>query len=451
VIRAVAPLFALGCALAAPAALAQTPASPPPGPPAHDHAAAPDAMDGMDMGDMAGMDMHAGHGAGQLGAYPMTRDASGTAWQPDSAAHDGLHLARGEWTLMAHGSATLVYDDQGGRRGDSQTFVESHLVLAASRPLAGGTLTLRGLLSLDPTIGKSGYPLLLQTGETANGVTRLIDRQHPHDFIGELAAVYSRPVAAGVSAFVYGGPAGEPALGPPVYLHRAVGLADPEAPITHHWLDSTHLAFGVVTAGVVAGAWKLEASRFTGREPNQNRWDLDHPRFDSWSARLSWNPARDWSLQVSRGRLRSPEQLEPDVDQDRTTASAIYNRAFAGGSWQTVLAWGRIDRRPRSGAGRGLDAALLESAFTRGRDTLFARVETADKDELFADDAPQAGRAYRVAKLSVGYQRSLPLADHLALDLGGLVSAYALPAALDAAYGKDPKSVMVFSRLRITG
>ena len=451
--------------LAAPSLAFAQPAPAPPhdmsAMPGMSHAAAPPASH--DMAGMAGMEgMDMGHkdmgrraGApmtGALGAYPSTRDASGTAWQPDSAPHEGLHLSYGEWSVMTHGYATLVYDSQGGPRGTDQTFVLSHLMGVASRPLAGGTLTLRGLVSLDPTIGKRGYALLLQTGETADGRTRLIDRQHPHDLIGELAATYGHPVAQGVSAFLYGGPAGEPALGPVAYLHRFAGMANPETPIDHHWLDSTHVAYGVVTAGVVAGAWKLEASRFTGREPNQNRYDIDHPRFDSWSARLSWNPTRDWSLQVSRGRLTSPEQLEADVDQNRTTASATYNRASPGSNWQTTFAWGRVEMLPGGGAkAETLDAYLLESALTKGRNTVFGRVENADKNELFPEGDPRDGTVQNVTKLSVGYFRTLAVRDHVAVDLGGLVSGYALPSALDSTYGKDPTSFMLFARFKLTG
>ncbi len=409
--------------------------------------------------DMSGMDAHAMAGmamTGQLGPYPMTRDASGTAWQPDSAAHDGLHLdAGGGWSVMAHGQATLVYDDQGGPRGASKTFVLSHLMLDASRPLAGGTLTLKGLFSLDPLMGKSGYPLILQTGETADGRTRLIDRQHPHDLIGELAASYSHPLGGGVSGFLYGGPAGEPALGPPVYLHRATGLVDPETPIDHHWLDSTHLAFGVVTGGLVAGGWKVEASGFRGREPDQHRYDLGEPKPDSWSVRLSWNPGPDWALEVSRGHLHSVEQLEPLVDQDRTIASAIYNHPFRTGWWapgfvQGVIAWGRMDRLPPAGEPRrSTDAWLGEGVLTRGADSVFARLEVVDKDELFPDPVAETQPVYTVGKLSLGYQRAFRLPGRLAVDVGGLVSRYDLPRALDAAYGSDPTSFMLFTRLRL--
>ena len=433
-------------ALAAAALLAAAP--PPDAPPPH--APPPLPMPGM---EMAGMDMPGGsaHGAGQLGPYPATRDSSGTSWQPDSASHDGLHLDAGDgWTVMAHGEATAVYDDQGGRRGATQAFVLSHLVLDATHPLAGGTLTLKGLFSLDPLIGRSGYPLLLQTGETADGRDRLIDRQHPHDLVGELAAAYSHPLGGGWSGFVYGGPAGEPALGPPVYLHRAAGFADPETPIDHHWLDSTHLVFGVVTGGLVRDGWKLEASGFRGREPDQHRYDIEAPGLDSWAVRLSWNPAPDWALQVSRGHLHSVEQLEPGDDQDRTTASAISNRRLRDGNWQTVVAWGRLDRYARAGGpATTSDAYLLESVLTRGRDTVFGRVEIVGKDEFFQIGAPGDGTLYDVTKVSVGYQRSFPLPGHLATDVGGLVSRYGLPRGLRGAYGADPTSFMLFTRLRL--
>ena len=399
------------------------------------------------MAGMAGMAM--GGMGGQLGGYPMTRDASGTAWQPDSSPMEGLHGAVGGWSTMLHGYGTLVYDDQGGPRGADKTFFESMLMGMAQRPLAGGVLTLRAMGSLDPLMGKSGYPLLLQTGETANGRTQLTDRQHPHDLFMELAAVYSHPLAGGLSGFLYAAPVGEPALGPATYMHRVSGMVNPEAPIGHHWLDSTHITFGVATAGLVYRNVKLEASSFTGREPNPHRFDFDHPRFDSWSVRASWNPTPDWSLQVSRGHLASPEQLEPEVDQDRTTASATYNRAFRSGDWQTTLAWGRDADHP----GRTTDAFLLDSALSQGRHTVFGRAENVDKDELFSDapENPLHSRSFNVSKFSAGYFYTVPIARHLALDLGGLVSRYALPSALDATYGSDPTSFMLFTRIKIAG
>jgi hypothetical protein len=384
---------------------------------------------------------------GFYGQYPMSRESSGTAWVPDSSPMEGLHQMHGEWMTMLHGYATAVYDDQGGPRGDEKTFIEGMLMGMASRPLAGGTWGLRAMLSPDPAIGKGGYPLLLQTGETANGRTHLIDRQHPHDLFMELATSYSHPLTDDSSVFAYVGYPGEPALGPPTFMHRFSGIDNPEAPIGHHWLDSTHITFGVATLGYVWRNWKIEGSAFNGREPDQYRWNFDDPRFSSYAGRLSYNPTDRWSLQVSQGFLKSPEQLEPDVDQHRTTASAMYNLPFGGGNnWQTSFAWGRNDNRP----GHTLDAYLVESAVRlHDTHTFFGRAERAEKNELFDDPSPLADQIFRVNKFSAGYVYDLPVADHLKLGVGGVGSLYALPGALDPHYGDNPASFMLFVRMKL--
>ena len=234
----------------------------------------------------------------------------------------------------------------------------------AQRPLDGGTLTLRTMLSLDPFMGKGGYPLLL--GHRRNGGRQDAVGGSPASATTSSwswAGVYSHPIDKQSSGFLYVGWPGEPALGPVTFMHRFSGEANPEAPIDHHWLDSTHITFGVVTAGYIWGPVKLEASDFTGREPNQKRWDFDHPRFDSWSVRTTLNPTRDLSMQVSYGYLKSPEQLEPDVNQRRTTASVTYNLPYKGGNWQSLLAWGRDQNEP----GHTLDAYLAENGGVSGQ------------------------------------------------------------------------------------
>jgi hypothetical protein len=418
---------------------------PPPAP----AAAAPPAgqdMAGMDMSghDMAGMDM--GGMKGNLGAYAMTRDASGTAWEPDSTPMEGLHSQHGAWSTMVHGYVLGVFDHQGGPRGDDKTFSESMLMLMGQRPAGGGTLNLRTMLSLEPLMGADGYPLLLQTGETADGVHPLIDRQHPHDLFMELSATYAHPLDDRTWAFLYAGYPGEPAIGPPAFMHRVSGMDDPEAPIGHHWLDATHITYGVLTTGLVRGNWKLEGSVFNGREPDQHRWNFDRMRLDSASVRLSWNPAPDWSAQVSYADIHSPEQLEPDVDQHRATASVSYNRPLAHGNWQTTLAWGQNNFQP----GATSDARLLESAVSWYRHTLFARAERDRKDELFEAPSPLAGRAFDVSKLSVGYIYDVPVAPHLSAGLGALGSLYGLPEAIQPTYGSSPTSYMLFVRFKIS-
>src|SRR5579862_340046 len=206
-----------------------------------------------------GHDMHGMHAMGALlGPYGMSRESSGTSWQPESAPHEALFTQRGPWALMLHGQIFAIYDDQEGRRGSLKWFSENYFMGIAARQLGSGRLGLRAMLSAEPwTIGRDGYPLLLQTGETANGRTELVDRQHPHDLFDELAATYSLPLWPESSVFLYAGLPGEPALGPPTYMHRFSAIDNPETPLSHHWLDSTHISYGVTTLGWILGL-KLE-------------------------------------------------------------------------------------------------------------------------------------------------------------------------------------------------
>jgi hypothetical protein len=410
-------------------------------------AAGPEAGHDMaGMADMPGMDM--GHSmTGALGAYPMTREASGTAWQPDISEHGGLEVMRGPWMVMVHGFLNGVYDSQGGPRGDDKAFVSGMFMVMAQRPLGdAGTLQLRAMLSPDPLMGPGGYPLLLATGETADGKTPLVDRQHPHDLFMELSASYSRKLSRDDSVFVYAGLPGEPAFGPPAFMHRLSVMDSPEAPISHHWLDSTHITFGVVTVGFVHDVWKIEASAYNGREPDQHRYDIETGALDSTAVRASWNPTANWSLQASWADEKAPEQLEPDVNQRKVSASAIYTRPVGNsGWWSTTAAWGR-----RSSQGIDLDAWVLESAVkTDANWTVFARAERVQNDELTTLAGGHHGPTFTVGKVSVGAVHDWPLSPHLNFGLGGLYALNFVPGALDAAYGNDPSGAMAFVRLKL--
>ena len=177
---------------------------------------------------------------GLLGPYAMSREASGTSWQPQTTPMGGsAPWMTGEWMWMAHGSANLVATDNSGPRGERDTVIQTMGMLMGMRPLGPGTLGVRAMVSLDPWgVGKTGYPLLFQTGETADGRTPLIDRQHPHDLFMELAASYSQPVGESSSAFLYLGLPGEPALGPPTYMHWFSGMDNPEAPAVSSSLNA---------------------------------------------------------------------------------------------------------------------------------------------------------------------------------------------------------------------
>lgn len=392
---------------------------------------------------LAGQDMRMN---GMYGPYAMSREASGTSWQPEAAPLDGVHLMRDDWMLMSHGYANGIYDNQGGMRGSDKTFSSSMFMFMGQHPLGEGTFGLRSMISLDPAMGPSGYPELLQAGETGDGNNPLIDRQHPHDFFMELAGTYSYPLSDEASVFGYAGFPGEPALGPPVFMHRFSGMDIPEAPITHHWLDSTHVSFGVTTLGGIWRNWKVEGSAFKGREPDQYRWDIEPPALNSWSTRLSYNPTPQWALQVSFGHLDSPEQLASQVNQDRTTASAMYSGRWGDAPWQMTFAWGRDRDIP----GLTLDGFLLEATMrVKDRHTVFARAERVTKDDLFSVGSPQYGQPFTVNKFSAGYIYDFARWKHSQWGVGGLGSTYALPASLTSVYGKSPLSYMLFARIKL--
>ena len=402
------------------------------------------------MGHATPAEAHDGHGgmSGAFGPYPMTRESSGTAWQPDTTEHEALHVTSGNWTLMAHGVLNLVYDHQSGARGDDEVFASGMLMGSARRPLGDGTLQFKAMLSPDPLMGKKGYPLLLASGETANGVDRLIDRQHPHDFFMELSGSISQNIGSKSSVFLYGGLPGEPAFGPPAFMHREAIMDSPEAPISHHWLDSTHISFGVLTGGLVIDRFKLEASRFNGREPDQHRWNIETGPLDSTSVRLSWNPTAELALQGSWGHFEDPEQLEPGIDQKRWSASALYASEIAPG-WKLAgtLAWGRkaIDHH---GEAMKDDAYVAEASLKRHAWTIFARGEVTENRELL--DGEEHGEAFTVGKASIGAIRDFRIAEHLSLGAGGLVSVNFVPDGLAPLYGdSNPMGAMAFVRAKL--
>ena len=374
---------------------------------------------------------------------------SGTARLPAAEGPmRGAMFAAGEWMVMAHGYAWGSVTDQGGPRGDDMAFVQSMAMLMADRDLGDRFhLQLRGMGSLEPAMGRRGYPNLFATGETANGVP-LVDRQHPHDLFMELAARVDYRLGGGVlggdaNLFLYGGPVGEPALGPSAFMHRGSARYQPLSPITHHWFDSTHITYGVVTGGLSAPKFQLEGSWFKGREPDEERWDIDPIRLDSWSLRGTWTPSPYLAVQVSHGHLKEPEVQHPGENENRTTASVQWAR----GGVATTLAWSRKDRQP----GDVLNAYLAEATWEISpAHAVFARVENVTNDELFPDhDSTLHDRRFRVTKAEGGYAYRLPIVGALGVALGGTVAAYAKPDALDAAYGDDPISWTLFAKLAV--
>jgi len=390
---------------------------------------------------------------GPLG-ISMNREGSGTSWQPDSSPMYAYHRDARDWRLMLHGNAFVQYVRDGGGRGDGQLGSTNWLMGMARRKVGAGELTLRAMLSAEPlTVGECGYPDLLATGESCDG-ERIHDRQHPHDVFMELAGSYERELTNNVAFQLYGGLVGEPALGPTAYPHRISAMPGPLATIGHHWQDATHIAFGVVTAGLYGHRWKVEGSAFNGREPDENRFDFDLGRLDSWSGRVWFLPNDRWALQASVGQLteaeapREPGEHREDV---RRATASVTNLQPLGSrvTWANTLIWGQNRAHGLSTA-----AVLLESSANfEERNIFFGRGEVARKsgeDLVIDEEAPAlANEVFTVGKLSVGYVRQFGNGGALLPGIGAQISMSYVPSDLEPFYDtRTPVGIAIFASLR---
>jgi len=400
------------------------------------------SMPGMNMVDMNAASMD------------LANVASGTSVNPDSWPMPMIMTHFGSWNTMFMGEAFFVDTQQSGPRGGDKIY-STNWFMASAEHRAGrnGALQVDLMLSLEPaTVTDRRYPLLFQTGETAFGQA-IVDGQHPHNFIMGLGLHYVRELGRAARLEVYAAPVGDPALGPVAYPHRASAAELPEAPLSHHWQDSTHISDDVVTIGLAYKELKLEASGFHGAEPGENRWIIQQGAIDSWSARLWFFPAKNWAAQVSMGRLTHPEALEPG-DQVRSTASVEYTKPMPGGSWAWSLIWGR---NHETATGRNLNSYLLESVLpVRRKNFVTGRVELVDKDELFEDEPGIEqnldilyGSTFRIGAYTIGYTRDIDLFRHVQTGIGANFTAYSLPDAIKPYYGDRPVGGDIFIRFRL--
>ena len=419
-------------------------------------------MDGMNHGDhqmsgMSGMSAMAMRSVVNIND-PMSRESSGTAWGADSTPmYAWMKTFDDGGMLMLHGTFFARYTaigstrdaSIGGKGSRSRFDAPSMLMAMYSRPLTNKTqFGFRLMTSLDPVIERGyGYPLLYQSGETFRGQP-IHDRQHPHDLFSELAVTLSHKFDDKQSVYFYAGLPGEPALGPPTFMHRLSGMDNPDAPIGHHWEDATHITFGVLTAGYTYDKFKFEASAFKGREPDENRYNFDRPKLDSFSGRLSFNPTRSWSFQISHGYLKNPEPGEPDIKiRRRTTASAIYNKNLTNDrNWSNAFVWGQNhDDEGRT------NAFLFESNYQFQKNTIFGRFEEVQKSahELVLEDPIYHGRNFLVGAFSVGYIRDLVKDKGIDVGLGAMATYNHNPAAIASVYGgTNHGGFQVFMRFR---
>src|SRR5581483_3950029 len=401
-------------------------------------------MDGMDGMKMDGMNMdHSMQMVGMLRSEPMSQEGSGTSWMPTSSPMYMWMTMPDDWSLMLHGAIMPRYDHQGGPRGDNKFDAPNWVMGMAEHPIgAAGQFTAHLMMSFDPiTEQGKGYPLLLQTGETWQGV-KLVDFQHPHDLFDELSIAYSQGLAEKTSLYFYAGYPGEPALGPPVFMHRPSAMSNPNAPLSHHWMDATHVTFGVATAGIAVGDWKLEGSYFNGGEPDENRYDFDPLRLNSYSGRISFNPTKDLALQASSGRITNPEG--DGVDVVRSTASVIYTKELGNSSWwSTTIAWGQnheIDVE-------NLEALLLESQYDWNWWSAYGRAEYIQKtnSEFNLDENPD--KINDVEEITLGLTRTLFAIRSLDVELGAQAAMNIVPPSLEPLYTAHPMSYEIYLSL----
>lgn len=371
--------------------------------------------------------------------------ASGTSENPASWPMPMLMMHFGNWNTMFMGTAFLVDTQQTGPRGGDKLYSpNSFMITAEHRVGMNGAFEAVLMLSLEPaTITDRRYPLLFQTGETAYG-NPLVDGQHPHNFIMGLGVHYTHTLGDDTNVDFYFAPVGDPALGPVAYPHRASAMELPEATLSHHLQDSTHIADEVVTVGLSHKTVKLEASGFHGGEPGENRWIIQTGGIDSWSGRLWFFPTKNWAAQVSVGRIAHPERNQPG-DQVRATASLHYSRPMASGTWSSSLIWGRTHNTASS---HNLNSYLAESVFPiRPKDFITGRIELADKDELLSS-RPDVGSTFRIGAYTIGYTHDVNLFRDVETGIGANFTAYSLPGAIKPYYGKYPAGGNIFVRFR---
>lgn len=382
--------------------------------------------------------------------------ASGTSAEPNSTPAPMLMTMRGPWMLMFHANVFLDDTQQTSPRGGDKFFSTNWFMPMAQRKLGPGQLTLRAMFSLEPaTITGEQYPLLFQQGETAYG-RPIRDGQHPHDFFMELAALYDLKLGEKTLLSFYVAPQGDPAIGPTAYPHRASASENPVGTLGHHQQDSTHIANDVITLGLTHGIARLEASGFHGREPDEHRWNIDQGKLDSWSTRLTVQPMQNWTAQYSYGRLLSPEAQFPAEDQERMTASVMYNLPLTHGNWASTALWGRT--RSLDGSAKE-NSYLLESTLRfKTRNYLWTRIENAGRStELLSGEQQPLPPGFQEAPLThvqaytFGYSRDVDLIPHLASAIGTQVTAYGVGQPLQPIYGTRPVGINVFIRLRPFG
>jgi hypothetical protein len=351
------------------------------------------------------------------------------------------------WTVGFDGQLFATFNRQGGPRGDTEVRSQNWLMGMASRPLGSGTFTLAGMATAEPlTVGLAGYSEILQEGEAYRG-RQITDHQHPHDLLMQLTAAWRVPLTDKTAFTIVAGPVGEAALGPVAFMHRASAVENPTAPLSHHIFDSTHIADGVVLGRIDHERISVEGSIFRGREPDEDRYDVDLGPLDSWSTRVWLRPSPAWTIQGSYGFLHEPEQLEPG-DQRRTNGSVSWFRE-RGARYSAVTAAVGWNARQYS----TVHALLVEGTHHVAGTSIYGRFEdtTVETEILLFPELLHRPHPCELVDpihaYTAGSVRDIATMKGLSLGVGGDVTFYQLPPLLQITHDAHPVSFHVFLRI----
>ncbi len=380
---------------------------------------------------------------------------------PDGAwAQETVAGAPPAWTWSADGNVFAGYNYQQRHFADFSAWESQNWLMGTGDRYVGpGRLIVATMISFEPfTIGQwvyggharipptGGSPQLFQTGESFEGVP-LVNFQHPHDLVMELGATYR--MTRERATYTFGADlVGTPTLGPTPFMHRESARNNPQVPLTHHFMDSTHGSTGVVRGGIEVHGFTLEGSAFRGAEPDDHRTDIETPRLDSWAARVGYRRGA-WSAQFSGGYLHEPEWYEP-YDHTRLTASIGYSGSVGDRKVDATFGWGQ--NRAKVVQNGVSDGFLLEwNVAASPKTAVYGRAEIAVK-QLFGLGFHPKGFAHPHAyshmdALTLGAVRDFVAARWARLGVGADVTLYHMSPDLLTFY-EGSHSFHVFVRWR---
>ena len=301
------------------------------------------------------------------------------------------------------------------------------------------------MLSFEPfSLDDIGSPQAFQTGETFNNAP-IIDYQHPHDLLMQLAGEVTRTTGRAELALT-AALVGTPALGPEPFMHRPSASENPQSPLGHHYQDSTHVTPGVITGGVRAAGLGVEGSIFHGREPDEHRTDLDFGRA-RFLCRAAVLPAR---RVVGAGVERLARNTGAPLDLRLGEAAPPRSRTRSGSA---RASWRGRRRPPRTARSTATWRRFCSRACGGWPDA--GRCTRAPSWSPRTSSTPASipigvGHTHRqspVGAFTLGATRDLVTRRWGTLGLGGDITGYDVPPNLRDAYG-SPLSVHAFVRYR---